>query len=357
MKKNFKIPTIKDVAALSNVSKGTVDRVIHNRGDVSEDTRIKVLDVIESLGYKPNIYASILSSKKSYTIVVVIPNFQKGEYWQLVYDGVMKAGNYGKNLNVEIQILYYNQFDLESFRSACNQTISLNPNAVLIAPIYKDEVIKLASRLNTLSIPIIYIDTKIPDTDYLAYYGMPLFESGYLAAHLLLGEDKPGEVVSFSIDRGDDPPNDSTLNRYNGFLAYIKDNNISCNIHERSIQPYNLLYNIELFDNFFAENPGITHIITFNSRSHIISDWMEIRGITDKKLIGFDMLERNIRGLKKGYINALISEKTTVHVYVSVLSIIEYLVFNKKILKRDNYTSIDILNKYNVDYYIDFTNE
>ena len=56
--------TINDVAKAAGVSKGTVDRVIHNRGEVSAKSREKVLRVIEELGYKPNMYASMLASHK-----------------------------------------------------------------------------------------------------------------------------------------------------------------------------------------------------------------------------------------------------------------------------------------------------
>ena len=57
--------TIKDIAQLAGVSKGTVDRVIHNRGEVSEASRQKVLEVAQRIGYKPNIYASLLASQKN----------------------------------------------------------------------------------------------------------------------------------------------------------------------------------------------------------------------------------------------------------------------------------------------------
>ena len=63
MSANEKYATMEDVARLSGVSKGTVDRVLHDRGDVSEKTKQKVLKAIKEVGYKPNIFASILSMK------------------------------------------------------------------------------------------------------------------------------------------------------------------------------------------------------------------------------------------------------------------------------------------------------
>ncbi|MDE6147412.1 MAG: LacI family DNA-binding transcriptional regulator, partial [Bacteroidales bacterium] len=49
--------TINDVALAAGVSKGTVDRVLHDRGEVSRKSRDKVLRAIEELGFSPNIYA------------------------------------------------------------------------------------------------------------------------------------------------------------------------------------------------------------------------------------------------------------------------------------------------------------
>lgn len=68
--------TIFDVARMCNVSRGTVDRVIHNRGRVSQDTVDKVKRAIEILGYSPNLNASILASKKTYTFACLIPGFE-----------------------------------------------------------------------------------------------------------------------------------------------------------------------------------------------------------------------------------------------------------------------------------------
>ena len=195
--------------------------------------------------------------------------------------------------------------------------------------------------------------TTAGNTDDLAYFGMPLFESGYLAADLLVGRD-PGvkEVVSFNIDRGEAPPNDSTLNRHRGFLAYLNDNNPGCTLTDCSMSPFDFLYNMRLFDAFFEEHPDVRHIITFNSRAHLISDWMEIRGIRDKKLLGFDMLQANMRALKNGTISVLVAERTDKEAFKAVKSLIDFLVLRQRPPRRDNYSSIDILTRYNVDFYL-----
>ena len=63
---------IKDVATKAGVSKQTVSRVINERPDVSPATRKRVKEVIEQVGYRPSALARSLSSKRSYTLGVVI---------------------------------------------------------------------------------------------------------------------------------------------------------------------------------------------------------------------------------------------------------------------------------------------
>ena len=46
--------TMKEIAQLAGVSRGTVDRVLNHRGAVNDDTRKKVLEIAELLKYQPN---------------------------------------------------------------------------------------------------------------------------------------------------------------------------------------------------------------------------------------------------------------------------------------------------------------
>lgn len=345
--------TMEQVAKLAGVSIGTVDRVIHNRTGVSEKTKEKVYAIIEQIGYKTNIYASVLSRKKSYCIIAVIPYFQIGSYWELVYNGITRAAREAREFNTEIKIFYYNQFDIESYRAACKNMVDARPDAVCIAPIYKDETIRFLNRLAPLTIPIIYIDTKLDGTDYLAYYGMPMFESGYLAADLLVGNDASvKKVVSFNIDGGVSSPNDSFLKRHIGFQAYLSEHNPGCEVLNCSISPVDFMQDIKICDAFFEEHPDIDHIVTFNSRAHLIADWIELRNVKNKKFIGYDMLKLNMDALRKGFITTLIAERTDNEAYTATISLLNYLIFNEKPARQDNFSSLDILTRYNVDFYV-----
>lgn len=66
--------TIYDVAREAGVSMATVSRVVNNNPNVKPQTRKKVFEAIEKLGYRPNAVARGLASKKTTTVGVVIPD-------------------------------------------------------------------------------------------------------------------------------------------------------------------------------------------------------------------------------------------------------------------------------------------
>ena len=92
MDKEFSNIRIVDIAKMAGVSVGTVDRVIHNRGRVSEENRKKVQAILEMVHYQPNLMArSLAASKKQYHILAITPSFVQGEYWEAISEGIDKA--------------------------------------------------------------------------------------------------------------------------------------------------------------------------------------------------------------------------------------------------------------------------
>jgi LacI family transcriptional regulator len=66
--------TIYDVAREARVSMATVSRVLNGTAVVKDDTKQRVLDAIQKLGYRPNAVARGLASKKTRTIGVIVPD-------------------------------------------------------------------------------------------------------------------------------------------------------------------------------------------------------------------------------------------------------------------------------------------
>jgi DNA-binding LacI/PurR family transcriptional regulator len=73
-------PTIRDVAKKANVGVGTVSRVLNDSPQVKEETRKAVLTAIEELDYSPNPIARRLSTGKTLTVGVILPNLTRSSY-------------------------------------------------------------------------------------------------------------------------------------------------------------------------------------------------------------------------------------------------------------------------------------
>lgn len=84
--------TIKDVAKKANVSIATVSRILNGQVGYSEKTKIKVMKVIEELGYSPNAVARGLINKRTHTIGVLFPKLSSSLVTDLL-DGIEKAAN------------------------------------------------------------------------------------------------------------------------------------------------------------------------------------------------------------------------------------------------------------------------
>jgi LacI family transcriptional regulator len=65
--------TLEDIARLSDVSRSTVSRVINSDTKVKEETRLKVLKVIQSIDFQPNLAARGLATGRTNVIGVIIP--------------------------------------------------------------------------------------------------------------------------------------------------------------------------------------------------------------------------------------------------------------------------------------------
>ncbi len=92
----MKRPTINDVARECGVSLSTVSLVLNNNPRISEATRARVLEVMERMGYLPNVQARALASRSSRTLSVVVPHLN--HVFADIYFGEIVSGIYDRCL-------------------------------------------------------------------------------------------------------------------------------------------------------------------------------------------------------------------------------------------------------------------
>ncbi|NUT45332.1 MAG: substrate-binding domain-containing protein [Thermoactinospora sp.] len=73
-------PSITRVAELAGVSATTVSHTLNGRRPVAEETRRRVLQAIDELGYRPNVLARGLRTSRSQTIGLIIPDITNPFY-------------------------------------------------------------------------------------------------------------------------------------------------------------------------------------------------------------------------------------------------------------------------------------
>lgn len=106
---------IKDIAERAGVSVGTVDRVLHNRPNVSKTALEKVNKALKEMDYKPNMYASALAYNKQYSFFMMIPKHEQEAYWEEIEEGAMKDMEARRDFHINVTILYYERYNQQSF--------------------------------------------------------------------------------------------------------------------------------------------------------------------------------------------------------------------------------------------------
>jgi len=343
--------TINDIARLTGLSKGTVDRVLHNRGEVSAKTREKVLAVIKEQGYQPNLYASMLASSQERSIGILLPSPDKGSYWELAASGIGKASAGIASLGLQVKEYLYNQYSEESFHEACTRLLEAPPEGVVLTSLFKTETQLFTEELQARGIPYVFVDTKPEMPGYLAYYGLPAYKSGYLCADILTGGEPVREVLVVRVTRDKGKQSDPTVMRRAGFSDYIQEHFPACTVRSLFIDPSDPQATDDALDAFFTEFPGVRHIVMFNSRIHLIVPYLERHPAARRRVVGFDNLSANLSALRRGSVSMIIAQHPDEQVSQAIRALTDYIVFQRKPESTDNFMHMDILMRYNIDNY------
>ena len=344
---------IKDIADRAGVSIGTVDRVIHNRGEVSGKTREKVMGILSEMHYEPDILASSLASRHPFRAAVLIPfHTPENWFWKEPLTGIGDACNELNHFRIEVREFLYDQFDKEEFLERSGEVLSYAPDAVIAAPVFNQETREFFDRCKDRGIPFISLNDNIRHPEQVSHVGQDPWRSGSVAARLMkTGMHGKGSLLVISIARDMDNYN-HILSREQGFREYWENFNGSQvpEIITRAMQKDTYNYIKRALGGLFDEYGEIKGIFVTNSRVYQVARFLQNTDRKDVVLVGYDLINPNIKYLNSGTIDFLISQKPREQGYKALISVFNALRLNKK-PTPEQLIPIDIICKENLCCY------
>ena len=347
---------IKDIAKMAGVSAGTVDRILHNRGNVSQASREAGERVLSEVGDRYNIHTSAISLRREYRIIITMPTASPGEYWGTMQEGIKHALHEYCDISIDCNYAFYNQFDVYSCRSAFESIPDSAPDAVIIGPTFTEETVSLCSRLDSRKIPYIFVDAAIEGTSPIATFTTDQYACGELLGHILHSITPAGSGFAiFRNQRIGNRSSNNSVERKKGFMNYCRKNGAGQQIHETSFSVMTPEDNEKSVIGFVEKHPDIRGIAVLNSRGYIIADILNRHSLDHIKMVSFDLTSNNVRGIRDGSIEALLCQRPGLQGFLAVKTVIRYLLYNRTDLPLHTLMPIDIVMKQNLDFYREFT--
>lgn len=342
---------IKDIALQSGVSVGTVDRVLHNRPNVSPASRVKVEKILKEINYQPNMYASALASNKKYNFYCLIPKHESEAYWSEIEEGSAKACEQRQDFHINIKMVYYHRFQGDSFVKASQECLKGKPDGVIVVPSSLDITRTFTDELHARNIPFILLDSYMPDLKPLSFYGQDSFCSGYFAGRMLmLIAAKETQIMFMKQTKDGIVASKQQENREVGFRHYMHDHFPNVEIIDLNLPLGEEDTYDTVLEKFFTTHSSIHHCITFNSKAYIIGDFLLRSNRRNIQIMGYDMVDGNAECLRQGAISFLIAQHAYMQGYSCVKTLFDAIVLKKEVTPV-NYMPIEILTKENVDFY------
>lgn len=186
---------IREIAKLANVSPGTVDRALHGRKGITEETRRRVLAIAESVGYSPDLAARALSvGRAPVQIGVCIPR-EIRYYFEYLLQGILTEARRFEQLGV--QVLYSPAERLGSeVVELVSELLDRSVDALIVTPGNPQALTPVIDEAESKGIRVICVDTDAPSSKRSTVVRIDAEVCGSLAAELMAGFLPPrSEVV------------------------------------------------------------------------------------------------------------------------------------------------------------------
>ncbi len=181
------MPTIKEIAHLAGVSRGTVDRVLNDRGGVSPETARKVRELARAVQYTPNRAGKTLAVKKKQLKFgfILFSSTDSNPFFLDVVRGIEDRAAALKEFGASIEVRFAAIDKPELQVQLIDELLQLGIDGLAITPINHPVVAARLKALTQTGFAVVTANSDIPDCGRIAYVGSNYYKSGQTAAGLM----------------------------------------------------------------------------------------------------------------------------------------------------------------------------
>lgn len=241
--------TIKDIAKIANVSIATVSRVLNEAGGYNEETKMKIMDVANKLGYTRNEMARSLVQNSSNIIGVVMPNVATIFYGDIISGIENVAHENGYSV-----ILSHSGVNGDRFNECVKLMAERKVDGLVIVSVELDsEQIEMVKSLN---IPFILLSTDSPDKS-IPYIKVNDFEAAYSATNYLI-ENGHLKIAMAGVN-----PDDRVagIPRIEGYKKALEDNKLTFNPELIKYGDFSFQSGKDAMDKFIEKKIEVTAVL------------------------------------------------------------------------------------------------
>lgn len=338
--------TSQQIAELAGVSRGTVDRALHNRGRVNPEVAARILQIAEELGYQPNsIGQALVRSKHAFRLGAILQSAETPTM-QDVAAGARQAAAELRVSGLEVELREVQGRDTFQVLRQIDELIAWGANGLAIAAGSAPELVQSIGRLHEQGIPVVTFNTDAPDSKRLCFVGMDNYRAGQTAAGLIHQMLPNGGLV---LPIAGHVNNGAHISRLRGFLDVLRD---ASNIQLLPFQPCfdRDDYAYEITQHTLRENPSLACVyITSNGQRGVCRAIEDERRKGRVRVIAYDLNEPNRRLLKSEDLSFVLDQMAYKQGKQPLQLLYNYLLNRKAPKKELLYTDILIRTKYNIE--------
>lgn len=301
--------SIKDIANIAGVSRGTVDRVLNGRSGVSRETSQKILDIIDEMNYSPNRLGKQLAiKKKSLKFGCILYGYtDENPYFADVVNAMKRRERDLEQYGIQLEIRHTSIDEPTEIIKNMDELYNLGVNGFIVSPIETEEIKAKIDELYRRNIPVVTIGTDFPESKRLAYVGSNSYQFGRIAGNLM------GLLTNGNAHVGILTGSEFSYNhqmKVQGFLDYVSANYPEIEIlakvinNDRDEESYAQIMRLR------KEYPQMDSI--FFAAGGVRGGCQAVKelGLAGKlKIVSFDLMPFNQQMVKEGVIFATIGQQ------------------------------------------------